>query len=501
MTSGLLTAEKVSKTFGTSTVLDGVSFSLRSGEVLAVLGQNGSGKSTLVKVLAGVHSADPGGTVRVADDTRLHFIHQDLGLVMQLSTVENLALDRPMRMSALLPIRRRADRERALSMITRFGGGFDVDRPVSRLSPAERTIVAIARALSGWAHPRQVLVLDEPTAALHGAEVDRLVSVVKVLAAEGAGILFITHRLDEVFSLADRALFLRDGELVAERPVNGLDEAALVELIAGRSVARHERTDREKGAIALRVDGLRTESVNDLNLEVRTGEIVGVAGQLGSGRDEVLKSIFGAAPSAAGDIQVYGRRLARRRVRSAMGAGIGLVPGDRLREGLMPEMAVRENLTLPHLRPLRDHTGRVRRRAEIAATSEWLRELRVRPDDPSTKISLLSGGNQQKVMLARWLRRDPGVLLLEEPAQGVDVDAKALLYQRIQDAAAEGRAVVVASSDERELAEICDRVIVLRDGRCVAELTGAGLTQQSIISEALGITPPPVSPQQENPHA
>lgn len=482
----LVTVEHLSKTFGTSRVLDDVSVSISAGEVCAVLGQNGSGKSTLVKLLAGIHQQDPGGTIACTDGTELHFIHQDLGMVNELSTVENLDLSRTLTIRDALVAGRKAERRKAEELVARFGGTFDVDQPVSKLSPAERTIAAIARALAGWSHPKNVLVLDEPTAALHGREVDTLFDTVRRVAAEGAGVLFITHHLDEVFAIADRAVFLRDGRLVADRPVDGLDERELVEIITGGAVPQPARRVHERGGLALRARGLRGESVIEMDIGVHAGEILGIGGLLGSGRDEVLKLIFGAGRGREGTVEVGETLVRRGSVRAATRAGIGLVPGDRPADGAFTEMEVCENLTLPRLQDFRGRSGRLNRRAEARETLTWIRRLDVRPPDPRRRLGLLSGGNQQKVMLARWLRLRPSVLLLEDPTQGVDVGAKAAIHHCIHQAAADGRGVIVSSSDARELVELCDRVIVMRDGLAVENLAEDGLTEEALLSACLG---------------
>lgn len=495
----LLAARSLGKTFASNTVLQGVTIEVRPGEIVGVLGQNGSGKSTLVKVLAGVYEGDAGGTIELAVGTALHFIHQDLGLVSQLSTIENLDLDRPLVATDFGPARRKAERARAQELIARFGASFDVDMAVGRLSPAERTIVAIARAVSGWENPRQILVLDEPTAALHGLEVDRLLATVRQLAASGAGVLFITHRLDEVFALADRAIFLRDGRLIAERDVTELTESELVELIAGGSVDGPPRTrPSQAGHPVLKVSGLVGGGCVGFELEAGAGEIVGIAGLLGSGREHVLQAVFGAVSTTAGAVEVTGKRLRRGSVKAAMAAGVGLVPGDRHAHAIVGSMDVRENLTLAWLRPFRRWLGWVSRPAEDHTVAGWIDRLAVRPGQHTPRIGLLSGGNQQKVILARWLQRDPKVLLLEEPTQGVDVGAKAAIYRIIAAAAERGTAVVVASSDSRELVELCDRVVVLRDGTSAAELSGQALTEAAILTHSLGFD---ASAEREAQHA
>lgn len=513
-TLNLLSLRNLSKTFPGMKALDNVSLDVRSGEVVAVLGQNGSGKSTLVKVMAGIYSADPGADIRVRGgsdeeitgahaEEALHFIHQDLGLVLGLSTVENLDLGRQLGRRDLVPVNRAAENRDAETLIRRFGGSFDVRKRLTELQPSERTIVAIARALTGWAHPKQVLVLDEPTAALHRREVDRLFNAVRMVAEEGAGVIFISHRLDEVFALADRVVVLRDGLVVADRDVADLDEEALVGLIAGREIAPSTRIAAVAGENLLTVSNLSGETVRQLDLTVRAGEVVGIAGLLGSGRERVADLLFGTARRDTGQVHVCDVPVAPGEPRAAISAGIGLVPAERLAHGTFAEMSVRENLTLPRLWPFRRRIGRVDTGAERTETRRWIRGLDVRPADSEKQIALLSGGNQQKVMLARWLRNDPRLLLLDEPTQGVDVGVKATIYQIIRDVAAEGRGVVVASSDVKELAMVCDRVVVLNDGLVVASLTGAQVNEAAVLGASLGAQPkqqPAGTMYQENAH-
>jgi ABC-type sugar transport system ATPase subunit len=495
----LLSVSGLSKTFPGLKALDSVGLRVRSGEILAVVGHNGSGKSTLVKILAGVHRPDPGAEVEVRDGDgevlsgpaarmRLHFIHQDLGLVEMLSAVENLSLGAAQGRRSLLPPRRTAERERAERLIARFGARFDVTAAVSGLSPAERAIVAIARALDGWQGPDNVLVLDEPTTAFHEGEVKRLFAAIRRVAQSGAGVVFISHRLDEVLELANRVVVLRDGRVVADEDAARLDHDRMVGLIAGRTVAApaigDETGEREP---VLEVRGLGGGKIRELGFALRAGEVLGVSGILGSGREELSGLLFGTRHRLRGTVTLSGRPLPSGDMVAAIDGRMGFVPADRRRHGAVMDMNVRENLTLPLMAPLRRRFARLDGRAEREETHRWIRTVALSPPDPERPLRLLSGGNQQKVVLAKWLRTQPRVLLLDEPTQGVDVGAKAMIYELILKAKRSGAGVVVCSSDSKELVALCDRVLVLEQGRLASEIPRRLLSEERLVREQLGL--------------
>jgi ribose transport system ATP-binding protein len=490
--SSLLDIRHLSKAFPGLRALDDVSLSVGPGEIVALVGQNGSGKSTLVKVLAGLHDPDRGseialGTGPDGSEVGLHFIHQDLGLVAGLSTVENLDLDRMHGYRSLLPAPRRAERRHARQLIADFGGSFDVSRPVLELTAAERTIVAIARAFDGWQHPGNVLVLDEPTASLHGDEAQKLFVAVREVAERGAGVIFISHRLEEVVELADRVVVLRDGRVIADVARGAFDHDELVRLIAGaitQADTDHGRPDHS-GAV-LHAYGIRGTTIRHLDIDVLAGEVVGVTGVLGSGREELASILFGSGAGEVDDLRLEDEPIAKRSPRRSIEMGMAYVPGDRHRDGAVMTMSARENMTLPRMKALRRTLGRLDTRAERAEVRSWMERVKLRPPDPERTLALFSGGNQQKVVLAKWLRNDPKVLLMDEPTQGVDVGAKAGIFELIAAAAAAGAAVLISSADAKELALICDRVLVMRDGELVMEVNKADLSEARLVSAALG---------------
>jgi ribose transport system ATP-binding protein len=489
----LLRVTGMIKEFPGLRALDDVSLDVGSGEIVAVLGHNGSGKSTLVKVLAGVYSKDAGEVEFPAstpeETTELHIIHQDLGLSMELSAIENLGAPRRTGWRGWLPLRPRQEFDQAAELIGGFGEVFDLTVPVAQLAPAQRSIIAIARELDGWTHPRNILILDEPTEALHASEVRVLFDAVKRLAANGAGIIFISHRLDEVLDLADRIVVLRDGAKVADQPRSQIDHDRLVRYVtgidAGEAAAGRER--REHGAVVLEVSNLRGAGIEDIDLTLHRGEVVGIAGVLGSGREALPALIFGSVDAEADAFELDGADYRRRNPTESIRRGIAYVPGDRAKHGSIRPMTATENVTLPELRSLTNAIGAVSASREQQHVRGLVAKYDVKPPRPEQTFSLFSGGNQQKVVFAKWLRNDPRVLLLEEPTQGVDIGAKQALYGAIDDAADAGAGVIVCSSEAKELVRLCDRVLVMRNGRVAAELSGDALTETRIVLEGYGL--------------
>lgn len=488
----LLRIEGVIKDFPALRALDEVSLDLHSGEVLAVVGHNGSGKSTLVKILAGLYVAD-GGTVELATkdgrQTELHIIHQDLGLVSELNAIENLGMTHYKGTAAMAPFNRRQERVRALELIRRFGEEFDVEVPISKLTPAQRAIIAIARALDGWSHSQNVLILDEPTEALHAGEVKILFDAVKRVAADGAGVIFISHRLDEVLEMADRAVVLRDGRKVADEKREALDHDQLIAHVTGvpTGAAVASQSNRAKGAAVLEIQGITGAGVESVDLTLHAGEVVGVAGVLGSGREALPALIFGAVGATADHYALGGQPYRNRRPAESIRRGMAFVAGDRARFGAVRALTARENITLPELGSLRNRFGSINSKKERAHTSTLIKQFGVRPPRLEQKFSQFSGGNQQKIVFAKWLRNRPRVLLLEEPTQGVDIGAKQAIYSAIEASAREGAAVLVCSSDAKELVRLCDRVLVLRNGRIAAELSGDRLTETQLVLAGYGL--------------
>jgi ribose transport system ATP-binding protein len=489
LNSTALAIHGLSKHFGAQAALSDVALELRAGEVHALLGQNGSGKSTLIKVLAGFHAPEGGATAEAfgaalalgdADAARaagIRFVHQDLALVGERDVTDNLALGTGY--DGRRWLRDRRERRAAQELLDRLGIAVRADRLVKDLSPAQQTMIAVARAV-----PARLLVLDEVSAALAKGELDIVLDLVRRIRAQGGTILFVTHRLEEVFALADRVTVLRDGRNVATRDVDGLTADELVELIVGRRLRElYPDPPAPRNERVLIARGLSGDIVRDFDLDVHRGEIVGIAGLTGSGRDELPYLLFGARPWHAGELEVNGQRFTRISPSQAIRAGLALIPADRATQGATPSLTLRANVTLPSVPATR--WAWIRAGAEAAEADAWLRKLEVTPCEPETRLAALSGGNQQKVVLARWLRCDPSVLLLDEPTQGIDIGSKAAIYTQIADRARRGVAALLASTDHEELAALGDRVLVLRDGRVAAQLYGPALTAHDIDEHVL----------------
>ncbi len=494
----VLTVTNLSKTFNGPRVLDSVSLSIEPGEIRALVGQNGSGKSTLIKILAGFHNPDDGGAVEVdgeplafgvgatSEALGMRFVHQDLGLVDVLDTVDNLALGTgyPSFHGA---IRWGSERRRARKAMVDLGYEFDVRRHVGSLAMSERTAVAIARAMAPRGAKPKLLVLDEPTANLPAAEAQRLYALTRRVADSGVAIVFVSHHFDEVFELADSVTVLRDGKHVTTRPVEGLTESGLIELVIGRPLERvaHDAKAAERKAVVLEVENLSTYGVlAGVSFDVHAGEIVGIAGITGSGRDEIARAIFGGL-DREGAVRVNGTPVPRQRPDVSVQLGLGLVPAERHANAAFMTSNLRENITV--VRPgTHWRNGILRKRSERSDVNVWLDRLDVRPRNSEFAMSDLSGGNQQKVVICRWLRMEPKVLILDEPTQGVDVGAKADIHRLVDEAAAQGTAVLVASTDHEELVRLCHRVLVVRRGRIVEDMSGSRLDADAITAVTIG---------------
>ena len=491
--ASVLSVESLSKTYPGMRALKEVSLEIGSGEFHALVGGNGSGKSTLVRLLAGVESADNGGRITVAGRTvdadhitpalarsmGLRFVHQDAGVFADISIAENLALGRGFELGFAGRVRWRRLHAEAKVLLARVGLTCDPDAILSSLSASAQTLVAVARALADVEDTATVLILDEPTAALPNDEAEKLLTTLRTLTARGLAVLLITHRLDEVVGVADRVSAFRGGQLVGTAAGADVTHDRLIEFIVGRplgAVFPDMPEPKEDAEDILTVSGLSAGPLQDVSFSVRRGEIVGVAGLLGTGRTTLLRTIFGEHKPRGGTITVGGRPLAAHGARQAISRGIGYVPEDRKNDAVFNDLSIRENIVAAALPDFWRWNGMGKRR-ETAASVRARSDFGIKSPDLENPISSLSGGNQQKAVLARWLRLNPSLLLLDEPTQGVDIGARADIYSIVRHAVEQGASVLLVASDFDELARVSDRVIVLRDGRVSADVKPPELDQ------------------------
>lgn len=491
----LLEVRSISKRFPGVTALEAVSLSLARGEVLAVVGENGAGKSTLMKILAGVQSPDSGeirldgqpaqiDSVRAAQRFGIALIHQELNLADNLSVAANIFLGREPRTGWF--IRTRETETTSTSVLQQVGLEISPRTLVSTLSLGRQQLVEIAKALSAKA---RVLIMDEPTSSLSQHETENLFRVIKDLRARGVSIIYISHRLGEVKELADRVTVLRDGRNAGELKAGEITHDNMVRLMVGRnfSIQRSSRRATDNSRNALEVRNLRTPAHPEqaLNFRVAAGEIVGVAGLVGAGRTEVLNVLFGIDRALDGEILLSGARHQITSPRDAIAAGIALVPEDRKQQGVILEMVVRENVSLAALR--RDaHTGFLNRTRERELADESITRLGIKTPSAAQRVQLLSGGNQQKVVLGKWLALRPRVLLLDEPTRGIDVGAKQEIYKLIEELAADGVAILFVSSEMEEILRLSDRALVMHEGHIAGELNREELSEEAVMRLATG---------------
>ncbi|MFD5063354.1 sugar ABC transporter ATP-binding protein [Streptomyces sp. NPDC058394] len=493
-TTPVLALEGVSKSFGAVRALRGVSLRLYAGEAHALAGENGAGKSTLIKALAGVHRPDTGKVLldgepvefqgpADARDAGVAVIYQEPTLFPDLSVAENIFMGRQPR-RRLGRVDRRAIKQATAELFARLGVDLDPDQPARGLSIADQQLVEIAKALSLDA---RVLIMDEPTAALTGSEVARLFGVVKTLRAQGAAVLFISHRLEEIFELCQRVTTLRDGAWIASEPIDGLTEDDLVRRMVGRDLAElYPKQNIEIGEVALKVSRLTREGVfTDVSFEVRRGEIVGLAGLVGAGRSEVARAVFGVDRFDGGEVEVLGSKLKPGAPSLAMAAGLALVPEDRRAQGLVMDMSIERNIGLTGFART-TRAGLMSRSAERSRAVDWAVKLQVKYARLADVVGTLSGGNQQKVVLAKWLATAPQVLIVDEPTRGIDVGTKAEVHRLLSALAADGVAVLMISSDLPEILGMADRVLVMHEGRLAAELSRAEASEESVMAAATG---------------
>jgi len=487
---------RVSKSFSGVQVLKDVEFDVRDGEIHCLAGENGSGKSTLVKIISGVYQPDPGGRIELrgapvrrnssigAIHRGIQVIYQDLSLFPTISVAENIAIgqmiaegDRLVGAGAIRTLAKRAT--------DRIGVSLPLDERLGNLSMADQQLVAICRAFMGEV---KLLIMDEPTTALTRKEVDSLFGVVKDLQRSGTATLFISHKLDEVFDIAERVTILRDGVKVGTYDPAELDDDKLSFLMTGKSLTFEPVSPVSPGsAPLLRAEGLsKPGNFADVSFRLDRGEVLGITGLLGSGRTELALALFGLNPAEEGRIEIEGRPAKLRSVRSAMGCGIAYVPENRLVQGLVLHQSVAKNFLLTVLRSLRTRFGLIDSRRQAAEVGRWMGELKVKAPSFDAPIETLSGGNQQRVVLAKWIATGPKILILDGPTVGIDIAAKSEIYSTIRRLAAGGMGIIIISDEVNELMRTCNRIIVMRRGRFMEEFSGSGMTAEAVARAVAG---------------
>lgn len=494
----------LSKTFGGQRALDRASLSVEAGEVHGLLGQNGSGKSTLIKILAGFHAPDAGGTMSVAGELvpmplppgafrkyRIAFVHQHLGLIPSLTVTENMLVN-------VLATEQRwridwsREQQKIAGLFERFGVRIAPHSEVWRLAPVERALLAIVRAVAeieataGDGIGAGILILDEPTPFLPRHDVERLFAVVRTIIRDGASVIFVSHDVDEVVEITDRATVLRDGHVAGTLTTRQSSKNDFIEMIIGRKLDAYEKAPAAastdgSAAAAIRIDGVSGDRLEPVSIELHRGEVVGLTGLIGSGYDEVPYLVYGAKPALGGTLTMAGETVpvAFTSPAASIGRGIVLIPGDRPAQGVIGQLSTVDNVTMPVL----DHVFRafaLSRRKMNRLCLDLGKRFEVIPNRADLPLSAYSGGNQQKIVLAKWLQQSPRLILLDEPTQGVDVGARQTVYRHIAEAASAGAALLCASSDYEQLEAICDRVLIFSGGRIVAELTGDDVTKANI---------------------
>ncbi|GAA5127782.1 sugar ABC transporter ATP-binding protein [Luteolibacter yonseiensis] len=491
----LLQLTDIRKSFGAVRALKGVSFELRPGEVHALLGENGAGKSTLIKVITGAHQPD-GGTLTVGGEVVAHLtpskarqlgiacIYQQPALFPDLTVAENIGL-RLKKPGTFSRVRWAGQRTQAVELLHRIGAEISPDAEVRSLSMPEQQLVEIACALGSGA---EIVIMDEPTASLTQKEQHLLFKVVRDLRASGVGVIYISHRLEEIFALADRVTVLRDGESVGTNQVDTLNESQMIKLMVGREVSSiYPPAESEPAGVVLSLKnlGCAAGGVGGVTLDVRAGEIVGMAGLVGAGRTELARILFGITPADSGEISLNGEKISIRSPREAIAHGIGYVPEDRRRHGVILEMPIAQNMTMA-IHPKFFPGTWLRFKAEDLLANDFIRDLGIKAYGPDAPGGSLSGGNQQKVSVARWLATKPKLLILDEPTQGVDVGAKSEIHRIIRGLAKEGLAVLMISSDLPEVLGMSDRVAIMRGGKLVDIIAKENADAQAVMAAALG---------------
>ncbi len=493
----LLQLQGIEKSFPGVKALSGATLAVYPGRVMALVGENGAGKSTMMKVMTGIYSRDAGSIKwlgeevsfsgpKASQEAGIGIIHQELNLIPQLSVAENIFLGREF-VNRLGAIQWKKMHAEADVLLTRLNLRFSSHRLVGDLSIGDQQMVEIAKVLS---YQSKVIVMDEPTDALTDTETASLFRVIRELKAQGCGIVYISHRMKEIFEICDDVTIFRDGQFIAERAVDSLNEDSLIEMMVGRKLEeQYPRLDKSPGDIRLRVEHLNGPGVDDVSFSLRKGEILGIAGLMGAGRTELMKVLYGALPRSSGNVTLDGKPVLTRSPEEGLRCGIVYISEDRKRDGLVLGMSVKENMSLTALDYFSHSGGRLKHAEEQLAVSDFIKLFNVKTPSMEQPIGLLSGGNQQKIAIARGLMTRPKVLILDEPTRGVDVGAKKEIYQLINQFKQEGLSIILVSSEMPEVLGMSDRVLVMHEGRLSGDFPIEQATQEVLMAAAVGKQP------------
>ena len=489
-----LRLHNVSKTFPGVKALSGINFDVRLGEVHALIGENGAGKSTLIKVLAGVYKPDPGGTIEVAGDTLSSLstresmrrgiiaIYQDFSLFPTLTVKENISFSEQIEKGRPLVNWKEVD-STARKAIKSLGVDIDLNLRAGVLSTAKQQLVAIARAL---VYDARLLIMDEPTSALSSGEVEAMFKIVNMLRDRGMAIIFISHKLDELFRIADRMTVLRDGQWIGTAPTSEMDRKRLISMMVGREISDERLSGKQPGEVILEVKNISKQgNYRDVSFDVRYGEVLGITGLVGAGRTETVRTLFGLNEPDSGEVWLEGKKINPKSPAEAEELGIAFVPESRQTEGLILQQNAENNITLPILRSFANRLCSIDFRARRVSAMKMIQQLNVKPPYPDMETAKFSGGNQQKIVVAKWLATKPKVLIVDEPTNGIDVGAKREIHRLLRSLADEGIAVIMVSSELPEILAISDRVLVMRRGRIAGEFDGATATQEKLMEHAV----------------
>lgn len=492
----LLRMEGISKSFSGVIVLDAVQFRLAKGEVHALTGENGAGKSTLMKILAGIYEKDLGSiyiegnpvdirSPREAIRLGISMIHQELNPVREMTVAENIFLGREPYNRVTRVVDRKREREESLSLFNDIGISVDPAAKMKSLSVAEMQMVEIAKAVS---YSSSIIIMDEPTSAITGKEISKLFEIISDLKSKGISIIYISHKMEEIFSICDSITVLRDGRYIETRPSHKFDRDTLVSLMVGREIGdMFPKITTNPGEVTLQVEGLTQQGVfKDIEFEARRGEVLGFSGLMGAGRSEIVETIFGMRRAYSGTIRVNGKEIEIKSPADAIRNGIALITDDRKTKGLNLKASVRDNITMVHLKAFSRFGQVLRLKKENRAVDEEIGKFRIKTRDRNQPVGTLSGGTQQKVVLSKWLINDPEIIIFDEPTRGIDVGAKAEIYRIITNLAGEGKTIIMVSSELPEILGLCDRVIVLYHGRITGRFERSEFDQERILTAAMG---------------